>query len=287
MLATRSMAAIAVEGHCGLSSRGLLRRRRAARRLTCLNSLVVNNFALRTLDPTKTNGFSEVVVERHCHASTIGGSKREPAERFSLYSDAPLAQSAIVVGASGAHRHHRGPHTPPTRGAPRLRAARSSMILNSTSRWLHARWNDVVPARWQTADGAAGGDRALPRGVSSWCGLGGGWARPTSRWDEKAQRNPRPAREARRVSVLAVHPQADGGGFVECSLAAVSGGVPGKGDAVRWWGTSCGEVRRGSSWREVFVRRRWVRRSLAWVRRGSRGETGARRAEGGRGACRG
>ena len=54
-------------------------------------------------DPTQTNDFYELVVERHRKASTIVTSNREPSEWMSMMSDALLAQSAIDRLTSGAH----------------------------------------------------------------------------------------------------------------------------------------------------------------------------------------
>ena len=73
------------------------------RRLTSLDLLIVDDFALRALDATQTNDFYEIVVERHRRASTICVSNREPAEWLGLTTDALLAQSAIDRLTSGAH----------------------------------------------------------------------------------------------------------------------------------------------------------------------------------------
>lgn len=73
------------------------------RRLTNLDLLIIDDFALRGLDATQTNDFYEIVVERHRRASTIWVSNREPAEWLSMTTDALLAQSAIDRLTSGAH----------------------------------------------------------------------------------------------------------------------------------------------------------------------------------------
>ncbi|MHB1010531.1 MAG: IS21-like element helper ATPase IstB [Propionibacteriaceae bacterium] len=73
------------------------------RRLTSIDLLIIDDFALRALDTTQTNDFYEIVVERHRRASTIWVSNREPAEWLALTSDALLAQSAIDRLTSGAH----------------------------------------------------------------------------------------------------------------------------------------------------------------------------------------
>ena len=48
------------------------------RKLARVDMLILDDFALRSLDPTETNDFYELVVERHRKASTIVTSNREP-----------------------------------------------------------------------------------------------------------------------------------------------------------------------------------------------------------------
>ena len=73
------------------------------RKLARVDLLILDDFALRNLDPTETNDFYELIVERHRRASTIVTSNREPSEWMSMMSDALLAQSAIDRLTSGAH----------------------------------------------------------------------------------------------------------------------------------------------------------------------------------------
>jgi DNA replication protein DnaC len=73
------------------------------RRLAGTGLLIIDDFALRPLDPIQTNDFYELVVERHHHHPTIWVSNREPAEWLALTSDTLLAQSAIDRLTSGAH----------------------------------------------------------------------------------------------------------------------------------------------------------------------------------------
>lgn len=73
------------------------------RRLTSVDVLIVDDFALRPLDPTQTNDFYELVVERHRRASTIWISNREPSEWLGMTTDPLLAQSAVDRLTSGAH----------------------------------------------------------------------------------------------------------------------------------------------------------------------------------------
>lgn len=73
------------------------------RRLTGVDVLIVDDFALRPLDATQTNDFYEIVVERHRKASTIWVSNRDPSEWLGMTTDALLAQSAVDRLTSGAH----------------------------------------------------------------------------------------------------------------------------------------------------------------------------------------
>jgi DNA replication protein DnaC len=73
------------------------------RRLTAVDVLIIDDFALRPLDATQTNDFYELVVERHRKASTIWVSNREPSEWLAMTTDALLAQSAVDRLTSGAH----------------------------------------------------------------------------------------------------------------------------------------------------------------------------------------
>jgi DNA replication protein DnaC len=73
------------------------------RKLARVQVLILDDFALRTLDATETNDFYELVVERHRRASTIVTSNREPSEWLTMMNDALLAQSAVDRLTSGAH----------------------------------------------------------------------------------------------------------------------------------------------------------------------------------------
>lgn len=73
------------------------------RRLTSIDVLVIDDFALRPLDATETNDFYELVVERHQQRTTIVTSNREPAEWLTMTTDALLAQSAVDRLTSNAH----------------------------------------------------------------------------------------------------------------------------------------------------------------------------------------
>jgi len=73
------------------------------RRLTRLDLLIVDDFALRPLDSTTTADFYELVVERHKKAATILTSNRDPAEWMSMTTDPMLAQSAVDRLTGNAH----------------------------------------------------------------------------------------------------------------------------------------------------------------------------------------
>jgi DNA replication protein DnaC len=73
------------------------------RRLLRTDLLIIDDFALHSLDPVATNDFYEVVVERHRKASTIITSNRDPSEWLGLMADQLLAQSAIDRYTSAAY----------------------------------------------------------------------------------------------------------------------------------------------------------------------------------------
>ncbi len=65
------------------------------RRLARIELLIIDDFALKTMDSTETGDFYELIVERHQKTSTIVTSNRDPAEWTTLMSDTLLAQSAV------------------------------------------------------------------------------------------------------------------------------------------------------------------------------------------------
>lgn len=73
------------------------------RRLTAIDVLIIDDFALRPLDATETNDFYELIVERHKKKTTIVTSNREPSEWLTMTADTLLAQSAIDRLTSSAH----------------------------------------------------------------------------------------------------------------------------------------------------------------------------------------
>ncbi len=73
------------------------------RKLLRIDLLIIDDFALHSLDPSATADFYELVVERHRKSSTIITSNREPVEWLGLMVDQLLAQSAIDRYTSAAY----------------------------------------------------------------------------------------------------------------------------------------------------------------------------------------
>lgn len=73
------------------------------RKLLRVDVLIIDDFALASLDATGTADFYETVVERHRRASTIITSNRDPSEWLALMTDPLLAQSAVDRLKSAAH----------------------------------------------------------------------------------------------------------------------------------------------------------------------------------------
>jgi DNA replication protein DnaC len=73
------------------------------RRLTGVEMLIIEDFALRPLDATQTNDLYELVVERHRKHPTIWMSNRDPAEWLTMTTDTLLAQSAVDRLTPNAH----------------------------------------------------------------------------------------------------------------------------------------------------------------------------------------
>jgi DNA replication protein DnaC len=73
------------------------------RRLTQVQLLLIDDFALQPLDATETADFYELVVARHHQASTVVTSNRTADEWLAMMSDPLLAQSAIDRLTSTAH----------------------------------------------------------------------------------------------------------------------------------------------------------------------------------------
>ena len=85
------------------------------RRLTAIEVLIIDDFALRPLDATESSDFYELIVERHRKKTTIVISNREPAEWLTMTADTLLAQSAIDrLTSNRTHPRHRRTVLPPT-----------------------------------------------------------------------------------------------------------------------------------------------------------------------------
>lgn len=65
------------------------------RKLMRVDLLLIDDFALQSLDAVETADFYELVVERHRRASTVITSNRDPAEMLAMMAEPLLAQSAI------------------------------------------------------------------------------------------------------------------------------------------------------------------------------------------------
>jgi DNA replication protein DnaC len=91
------------------------------RRLTRVELLIIDDFALKAMDHTETADFYELIVERHHKASTIMTSNRDAGEWIALMSDPLLAQSAVdrlvatsyelVIEGESYRRRQRPQHT--------------------------------------------------------------------------------------------------------------------------------------------------------------------------------
>ena len=73
------------------------------RKLLRTDLLILDDFALSTLDAIDTAEVYELIVERHRSAATIVTSNRDPIEWLALMADPLLAQSAIDRLQSAAH----------------------------------------------------------------------------------------------------------------------------------------------------------------------------------------
>jgi DNA replication protein DnaC len=73
------------------------------RRLTHVQLLILDDFALQPLDATETTDFYELIVERHRKTATVITSNRAPDEWLAMMADPLLAQSAVDRLVSTAH----------------------------------------------------------------------------------------------------------------------------------------------------------------------------------------
>jgi DNA replication protein DnaC len=73
------------------------------RKLTTVELLIIDDFALQPLDATETADFYQLCVERHRKAATVVTSNRTAEEWLSMMADPLLAQSATDRLVSTAH----------------------------------------------------------------------------------------------------------------------------------------------------------------------------------------
>jgi DNA replication protein DnaC len=73
------------------------------RRLTGVELLILDDYALQPLGPTETADFYQLCAERHQRASTVVTSNRTPEEWLSMMADPLLAQSAVDRLVSTTH----------------------------------------------------------------------------------------------------------------------------------------------------------------------------------------
>ena len=92
------------------------------RRLTTVELLIIDDFALQPLTPAQTTDFYEIITERHRKASTVVTSNRDASEWLPLMADPLLAQSAIdrltstcheLVVEGDSYRRRQRPAAPP------------------------------------------------------------------------------------------------------------------------------------------------------------------------------
>jgi DNA replication protein DnaC len=90
------------------------------RALARIQLLILDDFALQSMDSTETSDFYELIVERHQKTSTIVTSNRDPSEWIAVMSDPLLAQSAVdrlvstsyeLVIEGESYRRRQRPHT--------------------------------------------------------------------------------------------------------------------------------------------------------------------------------
>ncbi|HEY5656905.1 MAG TPA: ATP-binding protein [Myxococcota bacterium] len=65
------------------------------RKLLACDLLIVDDFALDTMDAIESRDVYEIIIERHRAGSMIFTSNRDPDEWLAIFSDALLAQSAV------------------------------------------------------------------------------------------------------------------------------------------------------------------------------------------------
>jgi DNA replication protein DnaC len=85
-------------------SRADLSTDKVMRRLISPDLLIIDDFALKSLDATQSSDIYELIIERHKRVPTIVNSNRAIEEWIPLFADPVLAQSAIDRLAHNAHQ---------------------------------------------------------------------------------------------------------------------------------------------------------------------------------------
>ena len=120
------------------------------RRLTTIDVLIIDDFALRPLDATETSDFYEIVVERHRTKTTIVTSNRDPAEWLTMTADTLLAQSAIDRLTANAHTLViEGPSYRQRNRPGRLDPDHPNSHPQQRATVVPSPGNQVVPSPWQ------------------------------------------------------------------------------------------------------------------------------------------
>jgi DNA replication protein DnaC len=98
------------------------------RRLTGIDLLLIDDFALQPLDAAETADFYQICVERHRKAATVVTSNRTAEEWLTIMADPLLAQSAVdrltstcyeLVIEGESYRRRQRPRLPGPQGDPR------------------------------------------------------------------------------------------------------------------------------------------------------------------------
>ena len=142
------------------------------RKLIGVDLLIIDDFALTTLDATETADIYELVVERHRTAATVLTSNRDPSEWLAVMADPLLAQSAVdrlksaawelIIEGESYRQHEKpsigGPPADPPPARPRRprsltpppgRRDHHVSRQQVDARWSHDAGNGVVPWDWQ------------------------------------------------------------------------------------------------------------------------------------------
>ena len=110
------------------------------RKLTGVDLLISDDFALTNLDATETADIDEICVERHRSAATVLTSNRDPSKALAVMADPLLAQSAVdrlksatweLVIEGESYRHTRSRPWARSRPTPQLEAPEAADLTAS------------------------------------------------------------------------------------------------------------------------------------------------------------